>query len=180
MHIVLVTPLYPPDIADPAPYVKELAQRLSGHQVTIVTYGRLPEAVPGVRILSVDKSQNILLRLIRCTVALLGTARGADIIYVQNGPSIELPALVAALFTRTPLVYGLTDMTAHEYAQRHFFRRTLERLLLVRASGVVTELPSRRPEILPLEPYPSDAVALYEAAWKDHCEGLKTIFTHAA
>src|SRR3989344_9051256 len=41
MKIVLATALYPPDIAPPAPYVKELATRLAAnHEVTIVTYGR--------------------------------------------------------------------------------------------------------------------------------------------
>ena len=50
MTLVLASPLYPPDLAEPAPYTKELARRLSTtHTVIVVAYGRLPEKVPGAR-----------------------------------------------------------------------------------------------------------------------------------
>ncbi len=110
MRILLVTPLYPPDIKEPAPYVKELANRLSvNHAVTVLAYNHLPEAITGVQIITIEKSDVLLVRLVRFFQALRDLARDADVLYMQNGPSVELPILLLSLFVRKPIYLRLGD-----------------------------------------------------------------------
>lgn len=177
MRIILATPLYPPDVARPAPYVKELSKRLKEkHQVTIVAYGHLPEKVPGVRIVAVSKSRPLPMRLIAYTIALWRAARGADLIYAQNGTSVELPAGLVALFAGRPLVMCLGDTSAHERATKSNYLKKIEHFALNRARAVVTNLPPQRPEILPFEPMPETQLQAYEKSWGVHVETLEKIF----
>ncbi len=180
MKIVLATPLYPPDIAEPAPYVKELAKRLSQkHEITIVAYGRLPEEVQGVRIIAVDKRRPLVLRLFRYTFALWSALRKADVIYAQNGASVELPVAIIVFFTRRPLVIGLGDRAAHEVAKKNFIRRTIERFAMKKAWSIVTDMPLERPEILPFGSRPDEALAAYETSWRTHLHNLEKTFADA-
>lgn len=180
MKIVLATPLYPPDLGEPAAHVKELAVRLAkNNDVSVVTYGRLPEKVAGVSVISVSKRRPLPVRLAAYTFALLRAARRADVIYAENGPSVELPAGLAALLTRRPLIVHLGDRAAHALAEYSVWRRALERFALGRAKTVIRDNPPSRPEILPLQEPPADALAEYEAAWKSHLALLKEAFNHA-
>ena len=180
MKIVLATPLYPPDIAEPAPYVKELAKRLAPmHEITVATYGRLPEQVAGATVLTADKRALLPVRLARYTALLWRVARGADIVYIQNGPSVELPVAVLMVLMRRPLFMRLGDVAAHQYAQAHFVRRALERFVMRRVQ-VVAEAPPLKPEILPFENRPTAALAAWEESWDRHIEHLQRIFAHAS
>ena len=178
MKIALATPLYPPDIAPPAPYVKELAKRLSGaHKVTIVAYGKLPEQVAGVDIIAVPKNQMLLVRLAQFTRALWQEARKADVLYIQNGASVELPALLISFFTSTPIVLGFGDATAHERTRTHRILRYIEKMTSARAKSLAHTLPPPRPIIMPLEPRPEQELLAYEMAWREHVSNLERIFT---
>jgi len=180
MHIVIATPLYPPDIALPAPYVKELARRLAGsHQVTIVTYGKLPEKVPGVRIIAVPKNRMLPMRLVYYTFILWKAARSADVIYAQNGASVELPAGLVGFFANRPLVVGLSDASAHDRAAHKKRLGMVERFALGRATTTVMDMPLARPEILPFEPRPEAALDMYEKSWNVHLKELENIFAAA-
>lgn len=166
MRIVLATPLYPPDTAPQARYVKELAERLrKEHEVTIVAYAHIPEAVSGVRIVAVDKTKPIPIRLALYTLALWHALRSADLVYAVNGPSVELPLFLLS-FMRTPLVFGVVDSSARERMEENFFARLVHRAVRSHARAVVTAMPPERPEILPFAP-PPDTTA-YEQAWKAH------------
>ncbi len=181
MKILVLSPLYPPDIAQPAPYAKELAKRLRGaHTITVLTYGRLPEQVAGVSIFSVDKRSPLVVRLWRYTTTLMREVRKADVLYVQNGPSVELPLAVVSMFVRRPVIVHIGDMGAHEYAQKHTLRRVLERAITSRARAVVTDSPKTKPELLPLEEPPTIALAAYEESWQNHLKELDRFFTHAS
>lgn len=172
MKIVLASALFPPDIAAPAPYVKELARRLAQkHEVTAVIYGSFPEQVEGARILAVSKRRPLPLRLISFTLALWRAARRADILYIENGASVELPAILVKWFVRTPLVVHFGDPAAKKY----FYQK----LLLRRAAGTVIESPPERPEILPFAPRPEAALVAYEQSWGGHIRMLEEKFTHA-
>ncbi len=179
MKIVLASALYPPDIAEPASYVKELAKRLSAtHEVVVVAYGRLPEQVPGARIVAIDKRRPLPLRLLSYTIALMHAARSADIIYAQNGPSVELPLILVSRAARASLFMHIGDTAAHAYAATRPLRRCVERLALRRAR-VVEGAPAARPEILPFAPRPEEALAAWEESWHAHVRELEHIFTHA-
>jgi len=177
MRIILATPLYPPDVAQPAPYVKEVAKRLGErHQVSVVAYGRLPEKVSGVHIIAVSKSRPLPLRLLAYTLALWRAARSADVIYAQNGASVELPVGLVALFTGRPLVMCLGDTSAHARADKNYYLKIIERFAFSRARVTVTDMPFERPEILPFEPMPEAQLQAYEKAWDSHIESLEKTF----
>jgi len=118
MHIVIATPLYPPDRAEPASYVKELAKRIgSTHRVFIVTYGNIPEKIRGVTIVSTSKQRPLLIRLLFYTIALFRACRDADVLYAQSGSSAGLPILFVHLFRRIPLVMHFIEDEAWERAK---------------------------------------------------------------
>lgn len=184
MNIVIITPLFPPDIGDPAPYTKELAKRLAGHTVTVWCYGHLPEKVAGVEIHTVSKRSSLMLRMLRLTKALYSNAKQDDILCVQNGASVELPAVIVSLLTRTPLVYAISDAIAQKHTQQSLLRGIVAKIARKRAVTVIEDssgapLPLHKPEVLPLSPYPESAIEQYETAWKHHLSQLNEIFSHA-
>lgn len=180
MRIAIATPLYPPDIAEPAPYVKELATRLSQkHEITIVTYGRFPEEIPGVRIVAVSKQRPLPIRLALYTLALLAAARKTDVIYALNGPSVELPASIASFITRTTLLAFLGDASAHARAQNKSALKNIENVFLRRAHSTVYEAPLPRPEILPFSPYPTNELEAFNRSWDTHLNALEKALPYA-
>ncbi len=180
MKIVIATPLYPPEIAEPAPYIKELAKRLAElHEVTIVAYARLPEKVPGVSIVVIDKRRPLPLRLLSYMQALWQAAKHADVVYVENGASVELPAGLISFFRKRLLIVHIGDRTAHERARTHVLLRNIERFTLARAARVIREMPATRPEILPFEPFPTEQFTAYEKSWEAHLRILQDAFNHA-
>ncbi len=172
MRIVLATPLYPPEIADAAVYAKELARRLAeNHDITVVAYTHLPEQLPGVTVIAVDKLQSRVSRILAFRTALARAARCADVVIAINGASVELPVLV----TRHPrLVFVTADATAHARGG------ALERLAARRADAVLTEVPPQKPEILPLEPEPTIALAAWKDAWQTHLAELDSLLKNHA
>lgn len=170
MKIVLATPLYPPEVADAAVYVKELARRLTqNHKVTVVAYAHLPEQMPGVTVVAVDKRRPRLARLRAFRKALVHASHTADAVIAINGVSVELPILLSSL---PKTIFCLADKAAHERA------RLIERFAFARACMVVREVPDTKPEILPLEPEPKEALAVWERAWQEHLRTLENILTH--
>ncbi len=180
MNVTLATPLYPPDVEWPAPYIKELARRLSpAHSVTIVTYGEIPEKVDGVSIVAISKRQPRAARLMGYTRALWRAARRADVIYAENGASVELPLVVVSFLTRKPILMHLGDQRAHAKAAGSVALKNIEKAALVSAKKVVTDSPLERPEILPFADYPINEFAAYEASWIRHTEMLEDLFIYA-
>lgn len=198
MKVLIVTPLYPPDIAGPAPYVKELAKRLSpSHEVTILAYGHLPEEVAGVRIVTIEKRDPGHIRLIRFTRALLRLMKQADVILLENGPSVELPLFWARILHSSKVILHLYDENALAHAVRSLWHRFLLNLAVLSADRVIahsTESPATtrlislkqgfvrdiprplpRPEILPFAPRVESDWNEYEASWVLHQEALHTI-----
>lgn len=200
MRILLATPLYPPDIAEPAPYVKEAAERLSkDHTVSILAYNHIPEEVTGVRTIAVEKNRPVFIRLYNYIRALYLESKKVDIVYIQNGPSVELPLIIISLLTHTPFVFRLGDETALCHAVESWGHRILLSLAVRRARITITHekssdyilhlssiftanvidipRPHNRPEILPFEPYPHAAFSAYTTSWDDHIESLSKILS---
>ncbi|MES2668693.1 MAG: glycosyltransferase [Patescibacteria group bacterium] len=179
MRIVIATPLYPPDIALPAPYVKELARRLAyTHDVTVVAYGRYPEAIPGVRILVASKRYPLPIRLVAFFQLLLRAAKDADALIIENGPSVELPASVLALLTPIRLVMHVGDRDAHERARVSEMLGRIERFAQDRAHAVISDLPEPAPEILPFDEPSLGSFKGYEASWEAHLARIETALAH--
>ncbi len=196
MRITIISPLYPPDIAPLAVYVKELGVRLRNEAiVTVVAYARIPERIPGVRIIAVPKDTILPLRLFRLFLVLIRTLRTSDICLLQNGPSVELPMLLATFFVRTRYIFRIGDSTGLKNSCAHWRTRLVINLLSRRAHHVIhdpalpipvknrahtTELvtPLLRPEILPFAPYPEAAFDAYENSWTAHIQDIGEIIRH--
>lgn len=178
MHILIASPLFPPDIEDPAPYVKELAARLinNNHTITIVTYGYLPEPVHGASIISVNKQQPLFRRMEAFRKAITKNCTKCDIVFVENGPSSELPAFLASFLIHVPVVVHLGDKIALERTQKSIVRNIISKLLRIRSSEVIKNSPLPKPEILPFKPEPVQKYAKYENSWNSHIEELESIF----
>lgn len=117
MKIVIATPLYPPDLAEPAIYVKELAARLRTlHDVTVVTYAYIPKKIEGVHIVTTSKQRPLFVRLLFYTFSLLRASRGADILYAQSGSSVGLPAIIVHFLRRIPLIVHVIEDEAWKRA----------------------------------------------------------------
>ncbi len=191
MRLLIATPLYPPDIAPLAVYVKELARRLSAEstEVTVLAYGHIPEKIDNVQIIPVRKDRPLLLRLFAMTLVLWDAMRDADVILVANGASVELPASILSFFTRKPIVFMVADRVALTSAQRHRILRYIFRTLCSRATYIIHDtdmeipchtnqkcvalaLPLRRPEILPFAPLPENTFVAYENSWKEYLTQL--------
>lgn len=173
MKIVLASPLYPPDIAEPAPYIKELARRLAPrHEVVIVAYGRLPEPLTGVRIRTVDKRLPLPARLFLFAIALWQESRGA-LLYAQSGASVELPAAVTG-WRNCRLIIGASDTRAQAHAERSLVFGTIARLAHRRAAATIHEIPPPRPEVLPFAPYPAERLDAWDRSWTDHVHMIET------
>lgn len=183
MKIVLATPLYPPEIAAPAPYVKELAKRLSKlHAVTLVAYARLPEQVPSVSVCAVDKRQPRVVRILSFTRALRNTATEADAVYAVNGASVELPLILLYLnpFLRMPpLFFCIADPKAEGMLRRSPILWCLAHTVRLLSRDTITALPLPRPEILSFAPEPTEELAEYERSWKEHLRSVSSLLTHA-
>lgn len=173
MKIVVATPLFPPDIAAPAPYVKELAKRLSQHEVRIVAYTHLPENVPGVQIIAISKRHPRITRLVLYAIALFRAVRSADVFLIENGASVEFPAIVVSIVTGKRFILHLGDTATRAHSK---LRHVLSHLARKRARTVLTDSPSPRPEILPFEAMPEDAIAAYETSWEKHLAALTATF----
>lgn len=171
MRILIATPLYPPEVADAAAYAKELARRLSkNHEVAVVAYAHLPEMLPKVRVVTIEKRRPRLMRLRAFRAALAREAARADAVVALNGASVELPLIFGI---KVPIIFCIADRAAHAHAGM------LERLARARARAVVHDAPPQKSEILPLEPRPTAALAAWEAAWQAHTARLNALFIHA-
>ncbi len=187
-HIVVATPLFPPDIAEPAPYAKELLSRLvKTHTVTAVIYGELPEAVAGVEFHCVSKNRPLLWRLLAYTTTLYRVCSTNSLIYAQNGVSVELPTALVSRIRRTPLFIRFADTASLKRAEHNRLFKRIEHFVQNTACEVITSSttpgatmipdPKARPEILPFTPSSSAALHEFETSWQNHIKALITLFT---
>lgn len=178
MKLLIASPLFPPDTAASALYVKELAAHLQQHEVTLLLYGHLPEHVQGATFVCVDKRKQPLHRIIQFTTNLITKSKQADYVLLQNGPSVELPTLVASFFTRTPLILCLSDTPAHNRTKVGWMSNRIHQLLQKRSLAVLdpTQIfwPPQKPTIHPLRELPETALQAYESAWLKHIEVIES------
>lgn len=172
MRILIVSALFPPDIAPPAPYIKELAARLGqSHQVTVLTYGAIPEAVATARIFAVPKRLSAPLRLIMFSSKLWWLGWQHERILIHNAPATELPLLLAGFWFRRKSWLVVSDHKIIYTGWRHLLHRLAERCVTKTVHPAT--LPER-PEVHPFKPVSPDAPERYEAAWQTHLSLLTT------
>lgn len=181
MRIVIAAPLFPPDTAPAANYVKELARRLARQaEVSVLTYGAFPEHIEGVHIIAVRRDTSLLLRLMRFTWLLAKETRSASTLLLQNGPSVEFPYLCISpllIFRNVRVLFYVSDADEHARAKHSFVRMIMKKILLGLSHPFSSSIPTPRPEILPFAPYPNEALAAYEGSWKKHVEELRPLLS---
>ena len=176
MKILIATALFPPDVAEPAPYVKELTKRLGvEHTVSVLTYGSLPEPVDGVSITAVPKNTSPMLRFYTFTVALYQLIKQYDVALIENAPSTELPAFFVSFFTDTKIFLQMSD-TKIKYTG---WRKFIHTLACSRLEKIEPAVPPARPEIISFKPYPTEAFEVYEKHWTTHTENLITTLNNS-
>jgi glycosyltransferase involved in cell wall biosynthesis len=127
MRIVLATPIYLPEIGGPATYTKEICERLGAkHEITVVAYARNGAPYGTARLVQIPKDRSLPIRLFAFFRAVLREARTADVIYAQNAVAAGLPAVLAGMLRRKPVIIKFVGDEAWERATQ--LRRT-EKLL---------------------------------------------------
>lgn len=174
MKILILSPLFPPDTGAPADYVKELAARLAPeHETKLLVYGYLPESVTSVTIQAIDKRSLLPFRLFSYTKALL-TYRDADLLLVQNAPSVELPLLLARLILKVPYVLVESDPIAAVSSTRGFYKQ-LHSYIKKSAKKVIALPPEatyKKAEVLPFVEFDAAGEARRQTWWNDHVTSL--------
>ncbi|OGY18523.1 MAG: hypothetical protein A2900_03315 [Candidatus Chisholmbacteria bacterium RIFCSPLOWO2_01_FULL_50_28] len=122
MKILIVTPIFPPQIGGPATYTFDLAKRLAGkHELTIVTFGVKPKKVEAVKIMAVPL-HNEFFGTIRRQTALASAigkeARRNDVIYTQGAVVVGFASALIAKLTGKPLILKFVGDEVWEEAHR--------------------------------------------------------------
>jgi len=154
MKILIATALFPPDVADPAPYVKELTRRLQEqHDVSVLTYGHIPEQVSDARIVAITKMLPAPVRLLLFTWKLLRMTKRADFVLVQNAPSTELPVWIVGILYKRKLILEMSDKKISYTSWKGTLHTHASKRVLKTLRG---DLPQPRPEILPFTDPPTE------------------------
>ena len=169
MKILIVSPLYAPDIAPTATYTKELATRLSSkHSVTVATYGHLPEQIHGVKIEVSNKNRPLPVRLINFFLLLKKEIKDADIIYTENGASVELPLGLLSIIYKKPILLHNGDEAALLYSKHKPLFKFTHSLIATRAKAVINYKILAKPETLPFNDTASKDKVTYKESWNKH------------
>lgn len=170
MRILIVSALFPPDVAQPASYVKTLAHELSErHDVTVITYGVIPETIAGVEIITVPKDLPLHRRLWAMFKALRLTVPKNDVVLVNNAPSVEIPAWFASW--RTSSYWHLINSdTKICYTG---WRKWLRLMTKSKLHTLVLTLPLTRPEQHPFRPPSEEMWTKYTESWDRHLTQLE-------
>ncbi len=180
MRIIITTPIYPPEIGGPAIYIKELTKRLAGeHELTVIMYGRLPEKISGVSFICINKNRLLPLRLLSFFYSLLRASKDADLIYSENGASVELPVGLIFLLRRKSFIFHIGDPVADEKIKKNKISKYINNFISNHAKFVIKEISLKLPEILPFDEKPEKEIKLYENSWNMHLKMLKEKFKHA-
>lgn len=175
MRIAIITPLFPPDIGEPAPYVKLLAKKLSAtEEVSVLLYGRLPEKAGTAKLIQTDKRLWLFVRILLFFSKLLVSQHRYKIFLINNGPSTELPALLLALLRPRSSILIISDPRAKANSESGFYK-TVHSLIKkrVRATIDITEQSDRhQPERHPFKAPSAEVLTAYEKWWEHHIQEI--------
>lgn len=121
MKLLIATGIYPPEIGGPAGYVKGVATEFAsqGHEVAVITYGdEKTEIASDYQVVVARRSSHVLRRYFDYLWQAYKLARRADVVYAQGPVSEGLPAAVASLLARKPLVLKIVGDYAWEQYQQ--------------------------------------------------------------
>jgi|GEM_PF-1838433 len=161
MNLLIVSPLFPPEIGGPSTYIVPLAKGLAskGHSVKVVALAtEHPAEKFGLDVFSVLHGDAMPVRETRLLKSILSLGRGSDVIYALDVAAIGMQCVLAGKILGKPVVVRYAGDTAWEKARRQgksakgieeFLREPdanhwivdLEKFVLGSAAAVIT--PSR-------------------------------------
>jgi hypothetical protein len=170
MRVLILTPLFPPDVSPAAVYAKRLTMSLSAVPaliVTVVHYGQFPEKAGEATLVSVKKDTGIPQRLLSFTKR-IWLLRHHDLIIILNGPSVEVPYLLISPFSRGQHLYIKNDLSASQ-AQR-WLLKILHILVQRRVAKTITPTTDllTPPFLHPLDEATKTAHAAFITSWEHH------------
>ena len=122
MHLCVVTGTHHPETSGPATYLSHLLPELlqRGHTLDVITYtdaatSNWDTGYP-YPVFRISRSRSIAVRLFAMTSAVVRIGRKADVIFVSD---YGLPAALANLFLRKPIVLKSVSDFAWEFSTRH-------------------------------------------------------------
>ena len=119
MHVLIATPLYPPEAGGPATYSRALEQGLPGRGIEV-------SMLPFARVRHLPK----LVRHVRYLLYLVIHGRNADLLLALDPVSVGLPVAVASFLLRKPYVVKVVGDYAWEQGrQRHGIRMSLDEFI---------------------------------------------------
>jgi len=177
MKIIIATPLYPPEIAEPAPYSANLAKILKNKnlEISIIAYSLIPEKINGVKIFSINKHLPLLIRLFLFTFKLLKNSKNIDIIYALNGASVELPILIVSKLTNKPFIINNIDKKTDLKIRQNKLFKYIKYLTFKNAKKIINEAPLSKPEITLFDKKEQEIIK-YKKFWENHANNLLKIF----
>lgn len=121
MKILIVSPIFPPEIGGPATYVTELASRLKkGHQITIITFcSKVPQTISGCRLIYIPTQASAFGRQYRLFKSILMESFRHQLIYSQGSFVVGLASCLASKLSRKPLIIKFVGDEIWETARNH-------------------------------------------------------------
>jgi len=121
MRVCVVSGTFHPEPGGPPTYLYHLLPALQarGHFISVITYGEPEQHDPGAYpypVTRISRRQSIPARLLAMTREVLRQGRRADLLFVSD---YGLPAALANVFLRKPMVQKVVADFAWEFAVRH-------------------------------------------------------------
>lgn len=107
MRVLVVSPIYPPEIGGPASYVPALARTLGkNHKVTVITFCRQTpiQSSHNYRLIHIPLTRFGFLRQMNLLAQIIRAAWSADVIYAQGSITVGLASFLSAKLFRKPVV----------------------------------------------------------------------------
>src|SRR3989344_4226716 len=96
MKILIVTPIFPPEIGGPATYTTEILKRLPPNpKLTVISFNRFLEALPPSDVYFVTTIGGMVMRQLRLFFTCLKRGYRADIFYLQEPAVVGLSGVVS-------------------------------------------------------------------------------------
>ena len=121
MKVLIVSPLFPPEIGGPSTYIVPLAKGLAskGHSVKVITLANgHPEEKFGLEVFSVLHGDAMPVRETRLLKSILSMGKGSDVIYALDVAAIGMQCVLAGKILGKPVVVRYAGDTAWEKARR--------------------------------------------------------------
>ena len=110
MKILIATPLFSPEIPEPAQYVNKISYSLEKENaIHIISYGKKGSQINNNAITVIPKDKAVLVRMFLFFWAVLNQAKHYDIIFIQDAVAVGLPTILAAKISRTKTVVRLIE-----------------------------------------------------------------------